>query len=84
MSTTKEGFPALKLYLQSIAPGTSSPRNPKLGSVRVVMSDYINALRATGYRANVTLHGIHVYVNGEPCTLRELKDRTAELRRRLR
>jgi Cu/Zn superoxide dismutase len=74
----------LKTYLQSTAPGTSSPRNEKLGKVRVVMADYIRALRQTGNSAPVTLHGIHIYVAGEPVTLSELKARTVELNRRPR
>lgn len=66
----------MKAYLQSIAPGTSSPRNTKLGSVRLVMDAYINALRRVGSTARVTLHGIHIYVDGKPETLGELKKRT--------
>lgn len=70
-------------YLQSTAPGTSSPRNPKLGSVREVMNGYIRALRHTGARSvRVTLHGIHIYVNGQPYTLGKLKDMTEELQSR--
>lgn len=66
----------MKAYLQSIAPGTSSPRNTKLGSVRQVMAAYLDALEKIGSSAKVTLHGIHIYVNGQPITLHEVKERT--------
>lgn len=73
----------MKSYLASTAPGTSSPRNDKLGTVREVMNAYLRALRESGNRtARVTLHGIHIYVNGQPVTISEIKQRTASLRAR--
>jgi hypothetical protein len=70
-------------YLTTIAAGTSSPRNAKLGTVRAVMAEYIAALRRSGNNsARVTLHGIHIYVNGEPYPISTIKRMTEELKTR--
>lgn len=77
-------------YLQNIAPGTSSRRDERLGSARVVMAAYISALRRSGSNLKVTMppsqdrRNLVIRVSGRNYTISEIKQMTANLKALIR
>ena len=64
-------------------PIRSAEFNDKSGTVRAVMAEHIAAWRRSGNNsARITLHGIHIYVNGMPYPISTIKRLTEGLETR--